>query len=173
MPRSPLLVAALCLLFAAPAAAEFYRWRDASGREHFAQELHQVPPEHRAAAKAAAGKARDGGAINYLKVPKRTSRPVTPVADPGPAAPSPGSAGFDCAALRKQVKKKKKVIRTHRGSVEANLRWADDIEKSVYARRKYELRAEEEGRWLEKAEADLDRFVEEYRRKGAPPGCLR
>ena len=71
------------------------------------------------------------------------------------------------------MKKKQKIVRTHERSVATNTRWADDIDRSVFSRRKYELRADEEGRWLAKAEADLDRFLDEQRRKGVPPGCLR
>ncbi len=37
--------------------AEIYRWTDAQGRTHFSQDLGQVPPEQRAAARAAAEEA--------------------------------------------------------------------------------------------------------------------
>jgi len=167
------LAALVCLLLlAVPAAGEFYRWRDASGREHFAQDLSRVPPQHRAAAKAAAERQRDAGAINYHATRRQTPTPNVPAGarKAAPAAPAPA---YDCQAVQKQVKKKRKVVRTHQSSVDANLRWADDIDRSVFSRRKYELRAEEEGRWLAKAEADLDRFMKQQRRKGVAPGCLR
>lgn len=37
-----------------PAISEIYRWMDATGREHFTQDLNQVPPHHREAARSAA-----------------------------------------------------------------------------------------------------------------------
>ena len=164
----------ICLLLAAlPAGAEFYRWKDASGREHFAQEIHQVPPEYRAEA-ARRQKKREGGAtINYHAAPKRktTAGGRAEAKKVAPAAQAPAS--WDCGALKRESKKKQKVIRRHRGSVASNLRWADDITKSAFSRRKYEARAEEEGRWLAKAELDLARFLEQNRKRGVPHGCLR
>ena len=167
----------ICLLLAsAPAAGEVYRWRDAAGQEHFVQDLARVPRAYRAAAKAAAeqGKAAEDS-INYSATPRRapTLGARAEARRAAPAAAAPAGAAFDCADLKKRVKRKQKVVRIHQGSVDANLRWADAIDRSIVARRKSELRAEEEGRWLAKAEADLERFVEEQRRKGAPPGCLR
>jgi clan AA aspartic protease (TIGR02281 family) len=52
-------VAALAALFAiaGPAAGEVYRWTDAAGGLHFSQQLDQVPPEQRAAARASAARA--------------------------------------------------------------------------------------------------------------------
>ena len=167
----------VCLLLAAaPAAGEIYRWRDAAGREHFAQDLGRVPREHRAAAQAAAEQGEVAAdSINYHATPRRTptAGARAEARRAAPASAAPAGAAFDCAHLKKQVKRKRKVVRTHQGSADANLRWADDIDRSVISRRKHELRAEEEGRWLARAEADLERFVDEQRRKGAPPGCLR
>lgn len=172
--RSPAILCALLLLLSAPVGAEFYRWRDAAGREHFAQDLSRVPPEHRAAAKAAAERAGEsGGGINYHTSPTRLDTSGATARKAAPAAPAPPGAAVACGDLKREVKKLEKVIRIHRGSVAANQRWADDIEKSAFSRRKYELRAEEEGRWLAKAEAKLERFRQEQRRKGVAPGCLR
>jgi hypothetical protein len=167
-------------LVATPAAADVYRWRDAAGREHFAQQLHQVPPEHRAAARQVARTAdagETGGAIRYQDVPRRSatlgaSREARAAQEPAPPAARAPSAR-ECRVLQKQIARKEKVIRTHRGSVEANQRWADDIDRSPFSRRRYEVRAEEEARWLARAERDLQRFIDAQRRKGAPPGCLR
>jgi hypothetical protein len=163
----------VCLLLAAaPAAGEVYRWRDVAGREHFAQDLSRVPREHRAAAKAAAEQGGDAAdSINYHATTRRA--PTSGARAKARRIAQPARAGFNCAHLKKQVRRKQKVIRTHQRSVDANLRLADDIDRSVYSRRRYEVDAEEEGRWLAKAEADLDRFVDAQRRKGAPPGCLR
>jgi hypothetical protein len=170
--RSSGLLCWLVLVISLPAAAEFYRWRDTAGREHFAQDLSRVPPQYRGAAKAAAERGADSApVINYHGVPTRAPAPAG-ARHAVPAAPAPPSA-VDCRALQKQVKKLEKVIRTHQGSVDANQRWADDIERSAFSRRKYELRAEEESRWLARAEAKLDRFRDAHRRKDTPPGCLR
>ncbi len=49
LPR--LALAGLALTLAAPAPAEIYRWTDASGEVHFTQDLSQVPPAQRAAAR--------------------------------------------------------------------------------------------------------------------------
>lgn len=46
--------AALAVLLAGPARATIYRWTDGQGQIHFAQNLSEVPPQHRAEAKASA-----------------------------------------------------------------------------------------------------------------------
>jgi predicted aspartyl protease len=48
-----LLLPGVCLL-AAPARAEFYQWVDPQGQVHMTDDLSQVPPAHRAAARRAA-----------------------------------------------------------------------------------------------------------------------
>ena len=175
MARRRVAIPICLLLVALPAGAEFYYWKDASGREHFAQEIHQVPPEYRAAADAARRQKKSEGsaAINYHAAPRRktTAGGRAEAKKVAPAAQAPAS--WDCGALKREAKKKQKLVRRHRGSVESNLRWADDITKSDFSRRKYEARAEEEGRWLERAEVDLARFLEENRKRGVPRGCLR
>ena len=173
-------IALACALLAAPLGAEMYRWRDASGREHFAQQLHQVPPEYRAAARERAQSDGQpaGEALSFHAVPRRQptegarveSREAAP---PAMMAPGSDSDAAACRAARKEVERQEKVIRTHRGSVEANQRWADDIDRSPFSRRKYEVRAEEESRWLARAEAELERYVDAQRRKGLDAGCLR
>jgi clan AA aspartic protease (TIGR02281 family) len=45
------VLALLATVAAGVAAAEIYKWKDASGRLHFAQDLNQVPPEYRAQAR--------------------------------------------------------------------------------------------------------------------------
>ncbi len=52
------LLFSLCaaLAVAAPVASEIYRWSDGAGREHFTQDLNQVPARHRDAARKAAAK---------------------------------------------------------------------------------------------------------------------
>lgn len=73
-----LLVAWLAFGLDDPAAAEIYRWKDAGGRLHFAQDLNQVPDEYRAQAEAGARKEGSGPAIQRY--------------DAAPAAPAPGAA---------------------------------------------------------------------------------
>ena len=45
--------------------------------------------------------------------------------------------------------------------------------RSAGSRRLYEVRAEEEARWLTRTEAELERFVEAQRRRGVVSDCLR
>lgn len=171
----PRAAALLSLLLALPAGAEFYRWTDAAGREHFVKQLHQVPPEQRAQAEAARTRGPEtGDAVSYhASSPRRTgtagARAEAKRAAPAAAAPS----GWSCTSLRREVREKQRVVARHRRSVESNRRWADDISKSAFSRRKYEARAEEEARWLAKAEEALEAFRDRNRRRGVPPGCLR
>jgi clan AA aspartic protease (TIGR02281 family) len=60
----PLLLA-LAFLATLPAGAEIYHWTDARGRTHFSQDLGRVPPEHRAAARAAASSPRSDRVQRY------------------------------------------------------------------------------------------------------------
>jgi hypothetical protein len=104
---------------------------------------------------------------------RRFSRAISACALAVAAPAAAAGADYDCDALRREVAKKERAIEIHRSSVEANQRWADDISRSAFSRRRYELRAEEEQGWLERAEADLERFLDAQRRRGVPPGCLR
>jgi len=61
----------------APVSAEIYRWKDASGRLHFAQDLNQVPDAYRSQAEAGARKEGEGPAIQHY--------------DPSPASPAPAA----------------------------------------------------------------------------------
>jgi clan AA aspartic protease (TIGR02281 family) len=73
-----MLVGALCApLLGAPASAvaEIYRWKDAQGRLHFAQDLNQVPESYRAQAEESARQGGKGREIQHYQT--------------GPAAPSP------------------------------------------------------------------------------------
>jgi len=73
-PRTVKLAAALALavLLAPlipdrPASAEIYQWKDAQGRLHFAQDLNQVPPAERAAARAGARREGEGREIQRFE----------------------------------------------------------------------------------------------------------
>lgn len=76
----------LSLALAAPGAAELYRWVDAQGQLHFGQNLEQVPPAQRAAAREAAQRAAEGGLQTYRSEP--------------PAAPSAARAGAPGQSVR-------------------------------------------------------------------------
>lgn len=92
---------------------------------------------------------------------------------PGPAALAPAADDLDCAALRQRVHEMRKQVRTHRGSVLANQRWADDADRSAASRRSLELRADEEAHWLARSQHQLAHFLEQQRREGAPSRCLQ
>ena len=81
-----LALIALFLVCAGPAAAEIYRWRDEGGREHFTQDLNQVPPRYRKQAEEAAA----GPSPGASKVQRFSTG--------APAAVAPSSAGGDDAA---------------------------------------------------------------------------
>lgn len=76
------MLGAVWMLFALPGplAAEIYRWQDDHGRWNFAQDLNQVPPAYRAAAKAGARREGEGPEIQHFEpappaaVPSRTPR---------------------------------------------------------------------------------------------------
>ena len=66
--RTAFVLAACCVLAAAPAAGQVYRWTDAEGRLHFATDLHDVPAAQRTAARLAAEQDEDRGG-NVAVVP--------------------------------------------------------------------------------------------------------
>lgn len=73
--RALALAAALAVALAAGDAGAIYKWVDESGRMHFAQELHQVPPAHRAQAEANAAKGSAGASrIQTYSPPPPASR---------------------------------------------------------------------------------------------------
>ena len=79
-----ILVLAL-VVAAAPSGAEIYRWTDAEGRDHFTQDLGQVPSQHRQEAAARASKPRRRDAVqNY---------PSSDSAAPAPASIQRGTGG--------------------------------------------------------------------------------
>jgi aspartyl protease family protein len=62
-----------CLLLAGPAGSEIYRWTDEQGREHFTQNLSQVPPRFR---RKAEERAHDGGSAGPSNFQTYSSEPV-------------------------------------------------------------------------------------------------
>ena len=80
------VLAAALLAFGAQASAEIYRWTDAEGREHFTQELSQVPGAHREQALRRSLESDDAGRVSTYSSP---TAPSTPAA----RAPGAGQAG--------------------------------------------------------------------------------
>ncbi len=76
--RNALLAAcaALALALAAlPAAGEIYRWTDDAGRQHFTQDLNQVPARHRDAARKAAAAPAGPDPLQTYATPPRARAP--------------------------------------------------------------------------------------------------
>jgi clan AA aspartic protease (TIGR02281 family) len=84
--------AGFLLSIAAPAHAELYSWVDASGRQHFTSDLHEVPPEHRPAARSAATKPLGGNPIQTYSASPSSVRHASP-ASPAPSAGTNPDAG--------------------------------------------------------------------------------
>ena len=174
----------LCLAAPAlPASAELYRWIDAQGREHFAMDLHEVPPEHRAAAQRRVELEKiqvdrpPEPTINTMKTPdgvavKRALRPRYPRSPRGgPAAATTASAQCD-PRHRQRAAKLELDVET----------WAKKIDLAEEKHRRLvrtEDRLEAENRIeihelsLARAEQALEDFESQMREKGVPPGCLR
>jgi len=79
---------ALVLGVAAVASAEIYKWRDAQGRLHFAQDLNQVPIEYRAQARGDVVKPEESARIQHYR-----AAPAAPAAKRGGATRARGSSG--------------------------------------------------------------------------------
>jgi aspartyl protease family protein len=79
------LLTTLLLGLAAPSAAEFYRWTDAEGREHFTQDVRRVPPEHRAESIRAARSPRGSPRVQTYEEPPRPARAAPTAAEPAGA----------------------------------------------------------------------------------------
>ncbi len=70
--------------------AEIYRWRDAQGQLHFAQELNQVPPAHRAEARSSLGANSSPGRVQRYSAPPEASDPRTQTQRNAPSATARG-----------------------------------------------------------------------------------
>jgi len=166
------ILAALLLAAASPAAGEIYRWRDASGREHFTTDLQQVPAPYRRQAFEGARAGDEGPAINYHPEPRRKE----PAAAQGAAKAAPAkreTVDYDCEALRKQARAKLRRVAKKERTVERREDSVSDIASSIYSehlRKKSLAKAEAD---LESAQADYERWRRLHLRRGAPPGCLR
>jgi hypothetical protein len=169
---------AIVLSIAAPASAEFYRWTDGEGREHFTMDLHRVPPEHRAEAerRAVLEKAKadpEPSKLNTMETPdsqraKRWTRPRRSYSH-SPAA----SAEVQCSSsLKSQAQKLQRDVARWEKRVELE----GDLERRL-VRTEDRLRAENRGEryeiYLEHAEQALEDFEDRMRQKGVLPGCYR
>lgn len=67
--RSIAVFASLVLLLATAATAEIYKWKDAQGRLHFAQDLSRVPPQYRSQAQGGAVAEGQGPEIQQYRSP--------------------------------------------------------------------------------------------------------
>lgn len=76
------VLSAIVVAGAAPAAAEIYRWTDENGKLHFTQSLEQVPPRHRAAAKAGAAAPAPSRLQTYRSRPAPAARSGGPMRIP-------------------------------------------------------------------------------------------
>ena len=168
---SPLL-AALLLAAASPASGEIYRWRDASGREHFTTDLQQVPAPYRRQAVEGSRAGEGGPAINYHSEPRRNEPEAAETKRKAPPAKRE-TVDYDCEALRKKARSKLKLVAKKERTVERREDTVSDIASSIYSehlREKSLAKAEAD---LEAARADYERWRKLHLRRGAPPGCLR
>lgn len=165
-----LLLAALGV--AAPSSAEIYRWRDASGVEHFTTELHEVPPDQRPAARK---RAEEGGAaVNFHSGTKQQPAPArAPRKSQAAPAKKAATPDWSCATLQREARRQRRLITRQEKRVAAQRKQAENIEASDTSRRKHEIRMEKEAGGLARLNAALDAFEEKQRRIGVPPGCLR
>jgi hypothetical protein len=181
---------ALIALAAPPALAELYRWKDATGKEHFTSDPSQVPAQHRQPA-AAAGQST-GGSLSVIE-----SRPTPPPAPapsiggapkpPAAAAPAAEKIGGDSeAGWRARVSK----IRDEIAALEARNDECkrnppgmpgrfDSVKGYVVNQRQLE-RAEAKADGCQDASSqlgykrtELERLEERARVAGVPPGWLR
>jgi hypothetical protein len=174
---APSLALALCALWlAGSAAAEMYRWTDASGREHFTMDLHRVPPEHRAEAerRAALEEARvgetSGPTVNTMTTPDsaRVKRALRPrYSRPAAAAGSSCSMTHrrEAQRLASDVAKWEKKVELQE-QLESRLVRTED-------RLRAENRAERYQIYLEQAQQAQEDFEDRMRQKGVAPGCYR
>lgn len=166
----PALVLGLAL--AVPAAAEIYRWRDASGREHFTTDLQQVPPEQREGARERAAEPPGGSVTFHSGDDVRPKAAATPRTRPSPAAPAPAQAGL-CQKADREAARLRRILAKRERHAASLKRSADDIRNHFTTRAKNQARYEEALRTVDAAKTDLRRFEAGQRQAGVEPGCLR
>jgi len=169
---SGLLVAALLLVAPLPAAAEIYRWRDASGKEHFTSDIHRVPAAYRRQALENATEPVEGRVHYHSGDARRPAEPA-PSTAPAPAPAKVETSGFDCEALKKQARKKLAEVAKRERAAERREDISSDIASSIYADKRNENALRKARTQLEKARANYELWRKIQYSRGAPPGCLR
>lgn len=178
-----LLSVGLALALAPAAGAEIYRWKDASGREHFTTDLSAVPPADRARAQAAAG-ASSGGGVNRFSAPEDAPPARAPEASRAssrPAAQADGAekvGGHEEAWWREQAHRYVSDIER----LEAGVEQCEDmraprpekLKRQHYDRKMGALeRCASDKSTLEVTRRQQENFLERARLQGVPPGWLR
>ncbi len=181
---------ALLALAAPPAFAELYRWKDATGKEHFTSDPSQVPAQHRQPA-AAVGQSSGG---NLSVIESQPTPPPASAAPTGRAAKTPAAAapaaekigGDSEAGWRARVSKIRGEIadlETRHEECKRNPPGMpgrfDPVKGYVVNRRQLE-RAEAKADDCGNASSqlgykriELERLEERARVAGVPPGWLR
>ncbi len=173
------------------AAAEIYRWKDSSGREHYTTDRGHVPPEHRASAKPAGS-----GTVSTYASPSAPAPPsTTPASNGSNGAPRLGATGAAAPAPTAEIRGGHDEA-WWRHELESHTRRIEDFERQVaacpeipslpapsasggYDRRAYDRAAEQADRCTQArgglgiARTQLERFQENARRLDVPPGWVR
>ena len=108
-----LVLVGLGLVPVGVARAEIYRWQDAEGRWHFAQDLNQVPARHRAQARGQAVEEGSGPAIQRYR--------------PGPAAADPSRSRRKRAPAASAGEVHTIRVARTGGSMQVNVRLNDSV----------------------------------------------
>jgi clan AA aspartic protease (TIGR02281 family) len=112
--RLLLIALSVCIgssLMAGVSAAEIYKWKDQQGRLHFAQDLNQVPPQHRRQAESGVLRKDAGPKIQRYET-----------ASPVPAARSPRSGASRSSRKIHRIK-----VTPSGNSMRVNVRLNDDV----------------------------------------------
>ena len=182
MLRRPLALFVAALFLGAPASAEIYRWTDESGKEHFTTNLNQVPPQYRPGARDTAVQQKTKPVVVESDHPMQPTRSRFPAAKTPPRRPQGRQqvpsrevqmGSHECSRAQAKARSLQRSIDSAERQVESYEDAANDTALSDRSRRRYEVRLENaEGR-LERAEEQLQDYVQSKRRAGLPFGCLR
>jgi Domain of unknown function (DUF4124) len=172
------LAAAAALAAAGPVRADFYRWIDKNGHEHYSAHLEDVPPSQRAAAAELAGQ----GTLSEVSADQQRQRrraadavrdqPRPDAVRQSPAAIAPAEfGGHDEDWWRTKADKLREKV----ASAEQNL--AKCEERDSRNRMASGLTPLDACAWqtsrVESAEDDLSEFEDRAREKGVPNDWIR
>ena len=179
-----LLACAAAALWVVPVSGlsqEIYRWRDASGEEHFGT---NPPPGARAQLWEPDSKQRvivkptESTPSAPGSRPARRPNPVGPRLSVPPAETEPSRiSGLSESQWRAQAIRLEEKVESLEERIE-DARWAPaPAHYSSFSRARWDARQEQKiermERELEKAEEDLDELEDRARQAGVPPGWLR